>query len=82
VIEKMSRKIARAWTFVAMLRGLDIQTPWESVPIIDPASVQKCPDVDSAKMSREAAPTSARPLGKRPAVAPANDRAASQRAAG
>jgi hypothetical protein len=83
VIEKMISKIARAWTFVAMLRGLDIQTPWESVPVVDPASVQKYPDVDSAKMShREATPTSARPLGKKPAVAPANNRAASQRAAG
>jgi len=83
VIKKMISKIARARTFVAMLLGLDIQTPWESVPVIDTANVQKYPDVDSAKIShREARPTSTRPLGKKPAVAPANDRAASQRAAG
>jgi hypothetical protein len=83
VIKKMISKIARLRTFVAMLLGLDIQTPWESVPVIDTASVPKYPDVDSAKIShREAKSTSTRPLGKKSAVAPANDRAASQRAAG
>jgi hypothetical protein len=83
VIKKMISKIARLRTFVAMLLGLDIQTPWESVPVIDTARVPKYSDIDSAKISHhEATPTSTLPLGKKPMVAPANDRAASQRAAG
>jgi len=83
VIKKMIGKIARAQTFVSMLLGLDIQTPWESVPVINTASVQKYPEIDSAKIShRETMPTSTRPLAEKPALTPANDRAASQRAAG
>jgi hypothetical protein len=81
MIKKMIRKIARARTFVAMLLGLDIQTPWESVPVIPTATVQKHPDLDIVKTHHEAVPTSARPFGKKPAAAPANDRSTSQRAA-
>jgi hypothetical protein len=81
MIEKMISTIARARTFVAMLVGLDIQTPWESVPVIHPANVEKYPDVDSSKSTREGTPQSTRSPAKKPVIAPASELAASQRAA-
>jgi hypothetical protein len=80
MIKKMIRKFARARTFILMLTGLDIETPWPS-STTHTTAVEYL-HVDGLKiLHREAEATSARPFDKNLAAARPSDHPAAREVA-